>query len=61
LQGGLGAYGGTAAGLSEAEAAPWGDTPSGGYLRRVPEDYDRGLCLIPRDVIDFVLITQPKE
>ena len=32
----------------------------GGYLRRRPEDYDRGLCLIPTDVVDFLLATQPK-
>jgi type I restriction enzyme, R subunit len=60
LQGGLRAYGG-GPGLSDTEAAPWGEMPSGGYRRRVPEDYDRELCLIPRDVIDFILITQPKE
>ena len=24
-------------------------------------DYDRALCLLPRDVVDFVLATQPKE
>jgi type I site-specific restriction-modification system R (restriction) subunit len=33
----------------------------GGYRKRLPEDYDRGLCLVPRDVVDFVLATQPKE
>ncbi|MGI9180703.1 MAG: RNA-binding domain-containing protein [Longimicrobiaceae bacterium] len=33
----------------------------GGYLRRRPEEYDRALCLLPRDVVDFVLATQPKE
>ncbi len=42
-------------------AGPFGDAPPGGYHRRSPEDYDRVLCLIPKDVIDFVLITQPKE
>ena len=31
------------------------------YLRRRPEDYDRGLCLIPTDVLDFLLATQPRE
>jgi len=31
-----------------------GETPPGGYLRRRPEDYDRVLCLLPRDVLDFV-------
>jgi type I restriction enzyme R subunit len=39
----------------------YGQTPPGGYYRRRPEDYDRALCLIPRDVLDFILATQPKE
>ena len=39
-----------------------GDEPTpGGYLKRRAEDYDRGLCLIPADVVDFLLATQPKE
>ncbi|MCY4188201.1 MAG: putative DNA binding domain-containing protein, partial [Bryobacterales bacterium] len=33
----------------------------GGYHRRSPQDYDRALCLIPTDVVDFLLATQPKE
>ena len=33
----------------------------GGYHRRSPEDYDRSLCLIPADVVDFLLATQPRE
>ena len=33
----------------------------GGYHRRTSDDYDRARCLIPRDVIDFILATQPKE
>ncbi len=40
---------------------PYGDTPPGGYRKRRPEDYDRALCLLPRDAVDFVLATQPKE
>lgn len=40
---------------------PYGEMPPGGYHKRRPEDYDRVLCLIPRDVVDFVLATQPKE
>jgi type I restriction enzyme R subunit len=40
---------------------PYGDTLTGGYRKRRPEDYDRGLCLLARDVADFVLATQPKE
>ncbi|WP_396216370.1 RNA-binding domain-containing protein [Gemmatimonas sp.] len=39
----------------------YGDTPPGGYRKRGPEEYDRVLCLLPRDVVDFVLATQPKE
>jgi type I restriction enzyme R subunit len=41
--------------------APYGEMPPGGYYRRRREDYDRALCVIPRDVIDFILATQPKE
>jgi type I restriction enzyme R subunit len=40
---------------------PYGEAPSGGYRKRKPEDYDRTFCLLPRDVLDFVLATQPKE
>ena len=42
-------------------ATAWGDTPPGDYRKRRPEDYDRALCLLPRDVVDFVLATQPRE
>ena len=48
-----------AAGVRES-GPEFGDEPlPGGYLRRRPEDYDRGLCLIPADVVDFLLATQP--
>ena len=41
---------------------PYGDEPlPGGYRKRDPADYDRGLCLIPKDVINFLLATQAKE
>ena len=33
----------------------------GGYRKRQPAEYDRALCLIPGDVVDFILATQPKE
>ncbi len=48
---------------SAAREAPpaYGETPPGGYRKRAPEDYDRTLCLLPRDVVDFVLATQPAE
>ena len=46
-----------------SESAPEHDDEPvpGGYRKRQPEDYDRGLCLIPTDVVDFLLATQPKE
>ncbi|MEB2346276.1 MAG: hypothetical protein OZ948_16240 [Deltaproteobacteria bacterium] len=40
---------------------PYGESPPGGYRQRKPEDYDRALCLLPRDVLDFVPATRPKE
>ena len=45
------------------EPAPeYGDDPlPGSFHKRRSSDYDRGLCLIPADVIDFLLATQPKE
>ena len=45
------------------EPAPeYGDDPlPGSYHKRQPSDYDRRLCLIPTDVLDFLLATQPKE
>lgn len=38
-------------------AAPWGSAPPGGYLKRTAADYDRTLCLLPRDAVDFVMAT----
>jgi type I restriction enzyme R subunit len=45
------------------EAAPaYGDEwVPGGYRKARPEEYDRALCLVTRDVIDFLLATQPRE
>jgi type I restriction enzyme R subunit len=40
---------------SDTEFAP------GGYRRRLPDDYDRSLCLIPDDVFQFLYATQPRE
>lgn len=42
-------------------APPYGENVPGGYRKRTLQDYDRALCLIPSDVTDFVLATQPKE
>ncbi|MCR4402783.1 MAG: type I restriction endonuclease [Firmicutes bacterium] len=62
LQYGPDAYAGDGdAGAVRETPAPYGEMPPGGYHKRRPEDYDRTLCLIPRDVVDFVLATQPKE
>ena len=52
---------GDATAVRESGPAYGEDPAPGGYLRRRPEDYDRGLCLIPSDVLDFLLATQPKE
>ena len=48
-------------GVIAEERASYLDAGPGGYLKRRDEDYDRVLCLIPRDVLDFVLATQPQE
>jgi type I restriction enzyme R subunit len=49
-----------AAGGPLAEPATGGYL-SGGYHRREPTDYDKELCLIPKDVVGFISATQPKE
>jgi len=33
---------------------------AGGFHKRTSEQYDKSLCLLPKDVLDFILITQPK-
>lgn len=33
----------------------------GGYQQRTTGDYDKSLCLIPDDLIDFIKATQPKQ
>src|SRR6266699_6163702 len=33
----------------------------GGYCKHVSEEYDKALCLIPEDVLNFIYATQPKE
>ena len=45
-----------------AEAGRWFVAQPGGYRKRDPKkDYAPTRCLIPRDVLDFVFATQPKE
>jgi type I restriction enzyme R subunit len=60
LQNGPDACAGEATSARESSPA-YGDSPPGGYRKRRPADYDKALCLIPADVIDFILATQPKE
>jgi len=61
LQNGPDACAGDSSTVRES-APPYGEEPvPGGYRKRRPEDYDRHLCLIPADVIDFLLATQAKE
>lgn len=60
LSGGPDACSGDGTALREATLR-YGGTSTRGYFRRSSTEYDPGLCLIPRDVIDFILATQPKE
>ena len=48
-------------GVVGEQSGSYGDSRSGGYFKRVSDDYDKTLCLIRRDVLDFVLATQPVE
>jgi type I restriction enzyme R subunit len=43
------------------ESPVYSETQPGGYRKRRAEEYDRTLCLLTRDAIDFVVATQPKE
>ncbi len=52
---------GDATAVRESPPAFGGEPAPGGYRRRPPEDYDRALCLLPTDVVDLLLATQPKE
>ena len=53
--------GSTARVREERELYGFQGMPPGGYHQRGPEEYARTLCLIGRDVLDFVLATQPRE
>src|SRR5438128_5610556 len=48
-------YGVATSNLAQDEVAP------GGYHKRTSDDYDKALCLIPEDVLNFIYATQPKE
>ena len=60
LRHGPDAYAGRISGVQETPP-PYGENVPDGYRKRLPEEYDRALCLIPRDTLDFILATQPKE
>ena len=60
LQYGLDACAGDPNAMRES-SLPFGEMPPGSYRKRRPEEYDRTLCLLPRDVLDFLLATQPRE
>ena len=48
-------YGPGTSNLTSDNVAP------GGYCKHVSEEYDKALCLIPEDVLNFIYATQPKE
>lgn len=43
------------------QGAEYGLIKPGGYRKRSSGNYDKRLCLIPADVLDFIYATQPKE
>src|SRR5207249_7451188 len=47
--------------VSALAEAPTAAYLPGGYHRREPTEYDKELCLIPKDVLDFIYATHPKE
>src|SRR5437868_1771444 len=48
-------YGPSTSNLTPDNVAP------GGYRKHTSEEYDKTLCLIPEDVLNFIYATQPKE
>src|SRR5438132_4318584 len=48
------------AGVAGSGALVFAGAP-GGYRQRKLEDYDRALCLMPNEVLNFIYATQPKE
>ena len=49
------------AGREVREQRPNTSYSSGGYRKRRTKNYDAELCLLPTDVVDFVIATQPEE
>ena len=48
-------YGATTSNIALDDVVP------GGYHKRTSADYDKTLCLLPEDVLNFIYATQPKE
>jgi type I restriction enzyme R subunit len=48
-------YGPSTSNLTPDNVAP------GSYCKHLSEEYDKALCLIPEDVLNFIYATQPKE
>lgn len=48
----------TADGEVAEHVLSYGEGNPGRFRKRSPEEYDRTLCLIPADVLDFVMATQ---
>src|SRR5579863_3725888 len=47
-------------GAATSNLAP-DDVRSGGYHKRASDEYNKTLCLIPEDVLNFIYATQPRE
>jgi type I restriction enzyme R subunit len=56
-----GSMDGAKATRSAEPATGFGEFIPGGFHKCKAEDYDRALCLIPEETIDFLVATQPKE
>ncbi len=61
LAGGPDACAGPPVAVSDSTQRWYVAGPPGGYCKRAPEEYDRTLCLLPRDVFDFIYASQAKE
>jgi type I restriction enzyme R subunit len=61
LAGGPDAVPGVRPAVVEPAHRGYGEGVPGGWRKGRFEDYDRGLCLFPRAVLDFVVASQPKE
>ena len=61
LAGGPDAYPTHPEAMGHPQPPGYGEFTPGGYRKRKSEDYDCARCLIPKDVLDFIYATQPKE